>query len=286
MLKEPKPRNIVVSTVGSQSLHRNWVSEGNYDTMLIYYGNEHGYEGQSTYYHEQQGPKYHLLKAALKDSELLRNYDYFWFPDDDIFIQPEQVEKLFRYMQTFKLHLAQPAIVGYYSLTVTLPQYDSRLRFTNFVEIMCPCFSKMALKTCIDTFDENKTGWSYDALWNELLDHPRRSIAIIDDVIAVHTRPVFGGELYQNCDMAQNDAMAEGKQLYNKYSLAWRRNNDLQYGTPHISHSYATVVYDVVPKSNEEETPKPERIWPPMEFWQHSVDQLKAGKSTYSIAKR
>ena len=56
--------------------------------------------------------------------------------------------------------------------------------------------SRNALRTCLSTFDENKTGWSLDAVWNVLLNHPKNEIAIIDDVIAIHTRPVFGGDIY------------------------------------------------------------------------------------------
>jgi hypothetical protein len=173
-------------------------------------------------------------------------------------------------MWFFKLHLGQPAIVGHYSLSITLPRPDSRLRFTNFVEIMCPCFSRKALMKCVDKFDENQSGWSYDALWNELLEHPRRSIGIIDDIIAIHTRPVFGGELYKNCNQSPDDALQEGKALHDKFDLLTRRWRDLKHAKER--HSHGNVVYEMVSKSNEEETSRGERIWPPVNEWQQYLN--------------
>lgn len=275
MLKEQRTKGLIISAVGDKSLHKHW-GRTRFDTCLIFYGDGLGYKEESKYYFQRKGCKYHLIKDVLKENPaLLEEYDYFWLPDDDVLLEQDQVASLFEYMRIFDLALAQPAIVGYYSLSITLPWPDSRLRFTNFVEIMCPCFSRDALKMCVDHFDENKTGWSYDALWNELLDHPKRSIAIIDDIVGVHTRPVFGGNLYQNNSMAQDSAMAEGKALFAKYSLAHRRVEDLAHGTPHITHNYATVVYDCIPKSNEEANKlRNERLWPPVQFWNNSIEQL------------
>lgn len=272
MLKMEKD-SLVIATVGDKSLHRQWLDGEGYDTCLIYYGDNEGYPEESKYYYTMKGPKYHLIKKVLKSNpELVENYVYFWLPDDDVLLEAQAVTKLFQYMQFFKLELGQPAIVGYYSLSLNLPQPNSRLRFTNFVEIMCPCFARNALLKCVETFDENQSGWSYDALWNELLKHPRRSIAIIDDIIAIHTRPVFGGDLYKNCDQTPDDALEEGKALFDKHDLGKRRWKDLKYAQER--HSHDNVVYSIVSKSNEEETPRGERVWPPHNTWQQYLHSL------------
>lgn len=274
MLHIEQPKNLVVCTVGDHSLHRSWSKPGHFHTCLIYFGNQTGYQNESDFYYVRKGPKYHLIKSVILENPELRNFDYYWFPDDDIWMNAEYVEKLFKYMSFFKLLLAQPAITGYYSLSITLPQPDSRLRFTNYVENMCPCFSHRALEKCLPTFDENKTGWSYDFLWNELLGHPRRSIGIIDDIIAVHTRPVMGGELYKNCSINEQEARREGTALWHKYSLGNQRSQDVHYGKAHLSEGYLMTVYDTVTKSNEEETPKSQRCWPPVDCWRSQLESI------------
>jgi hypothetical protein len=264
MLKESKP-NLVIAAVGDESLHRHWMpsASNSYDVALVYYGDGEGYKSDCKFYREEKGPKYHLLQNALKQPSLM-NYKYIWLPDDDIHATPADLDRMFEHMKFFNLSLSQPSIMGWYSLDITLHQKGSLLRFVNFVEIMCPCFSSEALAICLDTFKENTTGWSYDALWNVKLGQPRRSIAIIDDVVVFHTRPVFSGDLYQNCNMKnpERDAGKEGGELFKKHNLR-KVDRDINYGTPIKGAPLWAVVYEQISKPMEENIPKPKRFWPP-----------------------
>jgi hypothetical protein len=79
---------------------------------------------------------------------------------------------------------------GYVSHNITLPVINNILRYTNFVEVLAPLFSLEALLKVYQTFDLNYSGWGYDYLWPYLLGYPQDKIAIIDNIIMTHTRPV------------------------------------------------------------------------------------------------
>jgi hypothetical protein len=71
----------------------------------------------------------------------------------------------------------------------TLHNRSFRLRYTNFIEVMAPCFSAKALAKLLPTFDENLSGWGLDYVWPMLLGS-QANVAIIDDVQILHTRPI------------------------------------------------------------------------------------------------
>lgn len=85
------------------------------------------------------------------------------------------------------------------------------LRYTNFVEMMLPCFSKEALHKVIGTFNENESGWGTEFHWPLLIETNGRDMAIIDSVPMVHTRPVKRG---------RNENVKELEAYLKKYSLA------------------------------------------------------------------
>ena len=97
---------------------------------------------------------------------------------------------MFEIAEQYDLYLAQPAMKGYVSHQITLPQPGNLLRYTNFVEVLAPLMNLETLMLCKDTFDENYSGWGYDFLWPYLLNYPKDKIAIIDSIIMTHTKPV------------------------------------------------------------------------------------------------
>jgi hypothetical protein len=153
--------------------------------------------------------------------------------DDDVEICFDDVEKLFSLCTDFKLALAQPSLSerSYVSWPVTLNHPSFRLRFTNFVEVMAPLFSRDALVTCLPTFRESVSGWGLDMVWPVLLGNPRDRIAIVDEVVVTHTRPVDvqNGRFYnylRNNGISPYDELA---QLCDKYGIA-RDQQPVVYG--------------------------------------------------------
>lgn len=264
-------KNLVISTVSNTSLHHLWTPSHNYDSFLIYYDEGTGYKGQSTFYQRAKGYKYHLIKDAVENLPNLFEYDYIWLPDDDIATNSEDICSLFEYMEEYKLHLAQPSIMGYYGVDITLHQKGSKIRFTNWVEIMCPCFSLKALLECKQSFKENNCGWAIERIWNRLLGHPKNKIAIIDDVIVIHTRPVLTGDTYKGKENPLEFALSEVDFLFKKWNLHEDENIDLLKGKPINGEICGAVVYNQIFKEMENGIKKEERVWPNANLIEHLV---------------
>ena len=187
---------LVISTIGDESLHSEWIqNDPNFDLVLLYYGNKKEiakeYTKQTPYVYMAKGEKYHLLKSfILSEQEFISQYSYIWLPDNDVSISTEDINKMFLLAEQYKLLLAQPAMIGHVSHRITLPQPNTLLRFTNFVEVLAPLMSLDTLMLVKDTFDENYSGWGYDFLWPYLLEYPQDKIAIIDSIVMKHTKPV------------------------------------------------------------------------------------------------
>lgn len=194
--------NLTIGVIGDESLHDHWIDD-RHDLFLVYYGdnesNKDKYKKQADHYCELKGTKFNIIHELYKKHEqIINQYDYIWIPDDDVFMYPEDINSLFETVRKYNLDLAQPSIIGYYSVPITLPCPCHILRYTNFVEQMCPCFHIEAFKKLHNTFNVSKSCWGIELLWNLKLGKPTDKIAIIDDVVAMHTRPVYCGDNYSN----------------------------------------------------------------------------------------
>jgi hypothetical protein len=279
-----KNKNLVIASVGDKSLHGFWMpcKNKNYDLFLINYGQK-SYKNDCNFYLEKKGFKYHLIYETFKNNHYLYDYKYIWMPDDDIYIEPHEIEKLFNIAEEYDLWIGQPSILGWYGLKVTLHNIDTKIRFTNYVEIMCPCFESNALKKCIHTFTENDSGWGIDHLWNIELGNPVDKLAIIDDVIAIHTRPVGKGDLYKNFGKKLNHAEQENYKLWKKYNLDKSSYNNLKNGKLFSVESFHmnyhnTVEYGRVYKQLEAGMDVSERFWPPSSYLKKllNIDKLNS----------
>ena len=227
-----KSKNLVISTVGDKSLHKTWLSKDkNFDLILLYYGDNPdvslSYTQDTKLVFQGKGFKWHLIKALLLGKpELIQNYDYIWFPDDDVKIDPTDVNKLFDLVYEYNLLLAQPSMIGYTSHQITIPQPNSLLRYTNFVEVLAPLMSTKIINKVIDTFDANYSSWGLDHLWPYLLNYPEDKIAIVDSIVMEHTKPVGNPDLYNkiphplqyDVDLAYSKFGFETEQPMKEYS--------------------------------------------------------------------
>jgi hypothetical protein len=184
----------VIAAIGESSLHRKWINKfPKFDLHLIVYDDSYEkFKSDSLYVTQAKGYKFTLIHDYLSNHPtIIDQYNYFFMPDDDILISTAGIHKLFRYMQKYNLDIAQPAISNsYFSHPHTRQVPTSKMRFTNFVEIMKPCFSKEALKKVLFTFTATKSGWGIDFHWGEIVEYRWMNMAIIDDITSVHTRPV------------------------------------------------------------------------------------------------
>jgi len=224
-----KNKNLVIAAVGDSSLHKQWKS-GNpaFDLILIYYGNSDliffDYSKDVMICIKQNGQKFPLIKSFIETNlELVSQYDYVWLPDDDISISADDLNRLFETARTYSLQICQPALISLHSdvsHAITKPRVGNTLRFTNFVEVMMPLFDVKTLLSLRNDFDLSQSGWGLDATWSHRLNSPKDKIAIIDDITAVHTKPV--GRDYSRFRIKPE---TELKHLLEKYNIAFVMKN-------------------------------------------------------------
>jgi hypothetical protein len=190
----PERRNLVVMRAGNNALLPSWAHapSRNWDLAVSFYGEGQPDWGQE-YFIAAKGPKWQPIYQWLTaNPDLLRHYDYFWFPDDDILTTWENVNKVFCICRNFDLQLAQPALTtdSYILHPVTRQQPEYVLRFTVFVEGMVPVFRADSLRLCLPVMqEESRFGWGHDWVFPMLLGYPSNKIAIVDICAVKHTRP-------------------------------------------------------------------------------------------------
>lgn len=191
-------KNCVISAVGKSSLHKEWTrGDCHFDLHLVVYDGSYGdFVADTPFVCSMKGYKLKVVYQYLRSNpELLEAYDYFFIPDDDILMDSDSINALFGMMRRYGLKIAQPSLVNsYYLWEHTLRDPYCALRYTNFVEMMVPCFSRDALGKVLFTFNENETGWGTETHWPLLVHASPNDMAIIDAVSVVHTRPIRSGQ--------------------------------------------------------------------------------------------
>ncbi|WP_330185735.1 DUF707 domain-containing protein [Nocardia sp. NBC_01503] len=192
-------RNLVILRAGDSSLHERWLAgpqRRTWDLVVSYFGDDpQRYRGGDITRLDRKGPKWpalhHVLTVDL--AEVIDRYDYIWLPDDDLATDTGTINDLFEFAARYRLSLAQPALTedSYFTHEITLVDRRFELRYTNFVEIMAPCFSREFLARCLPTFDRSQTGWGLDFHWPRFAPDTSE-VAIVDAVTVRHTRPVGG----------------------------------------------------------------------------------------------
>lgn len=198
-------RFLVMARVADKSLHKEWLKpeeDRYFDLYLEYYGDgSNDYRDDCDFYSEAKDTKWPRLHEVFKEykDEILK-YDAVWIPDDDISTNCSTIKTLFETFMEYKLLLAQPALTkdSYYSHKITLRRSKYFLRYTQFVEVMVPIFSREGLEMCWESFGKSRSGWGLDSIWPKLLGHPEKKLAIIDQYPVKHTRKVGKGSLYKD----------------------------------------------------------------------------------------
>ncbi|WP_227938053.1 DUF707 domain-containing protein [Alkalihalobacillus deserti] len=230
-------RFLVMARVGDNSLHKEWLQPNEYkifDLYLEYYGDgSNDYRGDCDFYTEAKDSKWpRFYKIMEQWGESILKYDAIWMPDDDIRTNCSAINKMFHIFMSHNLALAQPALTrdSYYSHGITLENYGYTLRYTNWVEVMVPIFSREALQLLWPTFNKSISGWGLDSIWPKILGYPKDRIAVIDKVPVTHTRPVGGGTIYK--DIGAVDPYQELQRLCQEYDVV----------TPFDTNIYGTVM--------------------------------------------
>jgi hypothetical protein len=131
------------------------------------------------------------MKIFREDVTLLEQYERIALIDDDIQTNTLDLSRCFDVGVEFALQLWQPSLTwdSYATYGATLRNDSFRLRFVNFVEMMCPFFSSTFLRELLPTFELGFES-GIDLIWCSIPNEATRSFAIVDEVSVKHTRPV------------------------------------------------------------------------------------------------
>jgi hypothetical protein len=214
-------RNLVICRAGPHSLHRRWMGDPasrTYDVWLDAYDDGARWESDPVRYStDSNTTKWPRIRRLLKDrSAAVARYEAVWCPDDDLDFDSYTAERLFARFRALRLDLAQPSLTkgSFFSFYTTLRHRTFVARFTNYVEVMAPMFSRRALEICSPTFDRSVAGWGLDMIWPSLLGNPRDKVAVIDAVSVTHTRQVASGNWVKSLVVPPREEMAELLRLY------------------------------------------------------------------------
>lgn len=189
-------KNLVVVRAGDKSLHPQWLDpRRNWDIAVSYFGNHpERYIDQYDHLHLFKGSKWQGLHHFVQcNGDLISQYEYVWFPDDDLWANYETLNHFFDLCAQLNLTLAQPALTEYsfYAWPITLRQRSLAVRLTDFVEIMAPCFKVSVFDHFKATFGENSSGFGLEWLWKKIaIEQHALRFGIVDATPIFHTRKV------------------------------------------------------------------------------------------------
>lgn len=246
-----KNRNLVIAPCGNSStlFASKWLKNPDakeFDVCLMFYHQEIKdpslYNSVEHFYHLKDF-KFRMIHTLLTTEapHLLNDYDYFYFIDDDIAMDTSDINRMFALSQTFNTWISQASLShnSFCSWPIFKNKPNCMIRFVGQVEVMAPLFNRTALQRCLVSFNENKSSWGLDSVWPKILGYPLNRLAVFDDVMMEHTKPVGEGELYKKI---QADPYEEWEAVTKKYDAI--KNNYVEYGRlEYISSRYNTIVF-------------------------------------------
>jgi hypothetical protein len=189
-------KNLVVTRAGPASLHRQWLHPNatrNFDVILTFYHSLPSEDlGEGVYAIFLPGKKVEGWgKIMSQFREKIEEYERIAFLDDDIACDAIALSACFDIGQEYNLSIWQPSLSwnSYFTYGGTLHNKNFKLRYVNYIEMMCPFFTTSALKSVEPTFLLGLES-GIDLIWCSLISPETRRCAIIDKVQVIHTKPV------------------------------------------------------------------------------------------------
>lgn len=186
---KPKRKYLLFSSIDTdRSAISSWTGYPNriFDIVLYVYNGEL-IDSQADYQIKKEGFKFQNFYEFSKETNI-EHYNAIWIVDDDIQMSTKDINEMFTIFDDNELWLGQPSYIPGSSTGWDISIHDEKyhLRFTNFVENGVALFSRYALKSCLPTMKDIKSGWGADFIWPSILDFPETKIAIIDKVQCYH----------------------------------------------------------------------------------------------------
>lgn len=221
-------RNLVFARTGKGSIHQAWAgtprSRRNWDLQLSTYidDNAHLREGDFPLSIDKGTKWDSVFRYFRNDPQLFDRYDYVFFPDDDIGMTGDNVNRVFDICRKHGLDIAQPALTPdsyfWHALLLKCPGFE--IRYLNYIEPMCPCIRTEYLRILMPYLERMFTGWGLDLVWAMLMPDPSYRAAILDNIEVRHTRPFETGAIYSAFREMGVDPHQERSRVANTYKSA------------------------------------------------------------------
>jgi hypothetical protein len=190
------PRFLAIVRAGKNSLHESFsadLSSRNFDLFVYAYHEDVPKPPRPTdHYLLRPGEKISSYAWLFQErTDLFETYDVIALLDDDLAIDIEALSTCFDIGWAYDLNLWQPSLTldSYFSYAAFLQNPNFKLRYTNFVEMMCPFMTSETLRRAVPFLAMGyPTG--PDLIWSRLHEQNEYKSAIIDAVSVKHTRMV------------------------------------------------------------------------------------------------
>ncbi len=212
-------RNLVFSSVGHRSQHRQWIGgpDASFDLCLYRYEGAADYSKDAEIYHVRPGTKLqNFCHFYFTHPDLLDRYRNVFIVDDDILMEAAAIDRMFAIFEAEGLWFAQPAFdeESHARHLITRREKSAFLRHTNFVEIGVLLAQRAAIDRVIHVMAQSASGWGVDMLLSQLTGDPVDRIAILDTVTCRHPHR---RERAMDNVMSREEMKAEGAALLAKY---------------------------------------------------------------------
>lgn len=259
-------KNLILTRGGDDSLHPTWLAQKDvartWDLHISYFGSKdappHAGEDGVTFTKDQAKYKWGGMKVCLDKQPFdLDAYEYIAFPDDDLVVTTEGWNRAFAMMKEYDLHAAQLALHpnSFYTINMTLQRAGTRLRYTNYVELMVPLSRVSVFKRISAHFGDPQSSWALDSVVGDMLKDNKKAMAILDAVPALHTRAHGISTMYKDMtagglDYYQQEAAflarlglpkidVADRMVYGALDMEGREIKDLTMIRKHVVYSYA-----------------------------------------------
>ena len=195
MIFNPKNKtiNLVFTSAGDNTkFYKHWLGRNrNFNLMVVYYGNEKNkFKNKCDYYYERKGSKFQNLKYVYDRYKFIfQQYENFFILDDDIIISTKEINKLFEIIKKYDLWILGPSFKypSKVSHIITKKLENNFLRYTNFVEVNVPLFSKYAFHKYMNYYNSILVGYGvdYHYIWILGLDK-KNKYAICDSISCIN----------------------------------------------------------------------------------------------------
>lgn len=219
-------RYLLISRVGLRSLHDGWLVDAglrNFDVFLSAY--DKGVQpvaGSGVFFEYRPGPKVERYNEILRDySSFLRRYKYVCLFDEDLETSADTLNELFSLSESLGVKISQPSLTwdSYFTYAALLKQPGVRLRYINYVEMMCPVFRQDVLQKMAPLYSMGAES-GIDLVWCNLVFDSEKDFAVFDSLPVKHTEPV-GGRKKENGFLGGKTYEDDIFRILNVFDIPW-----------------------------------------------------------------